>query len=31
MGFVEYCVANYKLDIDLYGGNKLVAGGADAS
>ena len=30
MGFVEYCVANYKLDIDLYGGNKLVAGGADA-
>ena len=22
MGFVEYCVANYKLDIDLYGGNK---------
>ena len=21
MGFVEYCVANYKLDIDLYGGN----------
>ena len=30
MGFVEYCVANYKLDIDLYGGNKLVEGGADA-
>ena len=30
MGFVEYCVANYRLDIDLYGGNKLVAGGADA-
>ena len=30
MGFVQYCVANYKLDIDLYGGNKLVAGGADA-
>ena len=30
MGFVNYCVANYKLDIDLYGGNKLVAGGADA-
>ena len=29
MGFVEYCVANYRLDIDLYGGNKLVAGGAD--
>ena len=28
-GFVEYCVANYRLDIDLYGGNKLVAGGAD--
>ena len=24
MGFVEYCVANYRLDIDLYGGNKLV-------
>ena len=30
MGFVEYCVANTRLDIDLYGGNKLVAGGADA-
>ena len=30
MGFVNYCVANYKLDIDLYGGNKLIAGGADA-
>jgi len=29
MGFVEYCIANYKLDIDLYGGNKLVAAGAD--
>ena len=30
MGFVEYCVANSRLDVDLYGGNKLVAGGADA-
>jgi len=29
MGFVQYCVANYRLDVDLYGGNKLVAGGAD--
>ncbi len=29
MGFVQYCVANYGLDIELYGGNKLVAGGAD--
>ena len=26
MGFVEYCVANYKLDIDLYGGNKMGEG-----
>lgn len=30
MGFVEYCVANSRLDVDLYGGNKLLAGGADA-
>ncbi len=29
MGFVEYCVANYRLDVDLYGGKHLVAGGAD--
>ena len=30
MGFVEYCVANTRIDINLYGGNKLLAGGADA-
>ncbi len=29
MGFVEYCVANYRLDVDFYGGNRLVATGAD--
>ena len=30
MGFVEYCIANQTLDVDLYGGSKLVAGGASA-
>ena len=30
MGFVEYCVANQRIDVDLYGGSKLLAGGADA-
>ena len=30
MGFVEYCVANYTITQQLYGGNALVAGGADA-
>ena len=30
MGFVEYCIANTTLDVELYGGNKLVVGGADA-
>ena len=29
MGFVEYCIANQTLDVELYGGSKLVAGGAD--
>ena len=29
MGFVEYCIANQTLDVDLYGGSKLKAGGAD--
>ena len=29
MGFVEYCIANMTLDVQLYGGNHLVAGGAD--
>ena len=29
MGFVEYCIANYRLDVDFYGGSHLVAGGAD--
>ena len=29
MGFVEYCIANTTLDVQLYGGNKLAAGGAD--
>ena len=30
MGFVQYCVANQRIDVDLYGGSKLLAGGADA-
>lgn len=30
MGFVEYCIANMGLDIKLYGGNPLKAGGANA-
>ena len=30
MGFVEYCVANYTITQQLYGGNVIVAGGADA-
>ena len=29
MGFVEYCIANMTLDVQLYGGSHLVAGGAD--
>ena len=29
MGFVEYCIANMTLDVRLYGGSKLTAGGAD--
>ena len=30
MGFVEYCIANYTITERLYGGSKLVSGGADA-
>ena len=30
MGFVEYCIANYTITQKLYGGNVIVAGGADA-
>ena len=30
MGFVQYCIANTTIDVNLYGGSKLVAGGADA-
>ncbi len=30
MGFVQYCIANMTLDVKLYGGNLLRAGGADA-
>ena len=30
MGFIEYCVANYTITQKLYGGNVIVAGGADA-
>ena len=29
MGFIEYCIANMTLDVKLYGGSHLVAGGAD--
>ena len=29
MGFVEYCVANYGLDVRLYGGRKIIEHGAD--
>ena len=30
MGFVQYCIANTSITIRLYGGNRLVALGADA-
>ena len=30
MGFVNYCIANYGLDVELYGGNKLMQTGANA-
>ena len=30
MGFVEYCIANTELDVKLYGGSLLKAGGATA-
>lgn len=30
MGFVEYCIANMTLDVKLYGGSALLAGGTDA-
>lgn len=30
MGFVEYCIANMTLDVELYGGSKLKGMGADA-
>ncbi len=29
MGFVEYCAANYGLDVRLYGGRKIIEHGAD--
>lgn len=29
MGFVEYCIANYSIDVSLYGGSRYVAAGAD--
>lgn len=28
MGFIEYCIANYSIDFDLYGGNSFVSAGA---
>ena len=30
MGFIDYCVANTTITEELYGGSKLVGGGADA-
>ncbi|MBQ9328753.1 MAG: 2-hydroxyacyl-CoA dehydratase [Solobacterium sp.] len=30
MGFVEYCIANYSLDVSFYGGKKLIRVGADS-
>ncbi len=29
MGFIEYCVANYRIDVNFYGGNHVIAKGAD--